>query len=250
LALLTGTLPPDTKLPATVTLPLPVTAQLNAVARIDSSDGTMKDDIFSSTTPGEITFTIPDLRFRLEYYLPYVVNIYQRTFDFTWLANVSVNRFKLKVQQPLSASSLSTDPAATNVFRGGDGFTYYDFPPQAVPAGQSFSVRVDYTMTAAQLSVASLAPPRTSDQESGSSPPPNTRVKTNWSIIAVVMGILIMLIVFIWQIITSRGESNQPITRDAEAQEHSHPKFCRHCGNPIIKKDRFCGKCGTAVQGG
>jgi hypothetical protein len=36
LVLLTGTLPRDTQFPASVTLPLPETAQLNAVARIDS----------------------------------------------------------------------------------------------------------------------------------------------------------------------------------------------------------------------
>jgi len=48
LVLLTGALPANTKLPATVTLPFPEKAQLNAVARIDSSDGVMKDDMLSS----------------------------------------------------------------------------------------------------------------------------------------------------------------------------------------------------------
>ncbi len=67
LVLLTGTLPDNTRFPATVTLPFPNTARLNAVARIDSSDGIMKDDISSSTAPGEFTFITPDLRFRLEY---------------------------------------------------------------------------------------------------------------------------------------------------------------------------------------
>ena len=104
LVLLTGTLSADTKLPATVILPLPETAQLNAIARIDSSDGIMKDDIFSSPTPDGIRFTTPDLRFRVEYYLPYAVNNNRRTFNFAWLADVSVNRFELRVQQPISAS--------------------------------------------------------------------------------------------------------------------------------------------------
>jgi len=74
LVLLTGTLSADTKLPATVIFPVPATAQLNAVARIDSSDGVMKDDILSGPAPGGFRFTTPDLRFRVEYYLPYVVN--------------------------------------------------------------------------------------------------------------------------------------------------------------------------------
>ncbi|MHC4725508.1 MAG: hypothetical protein ACYS9V_14945, partial [Planctomycetota bacterium] len=125
LVLLTGALPANTKLPATVTLPFPEKAQLHAVARIDSSDGVMKDDILSSLTPGKLTFTTPDLRFRLEYYLPYAVNDNRRTFSFTWLADVSVNSLTLRVQKPLSASSLITEPATTNVFRGEDGFTYH-----------------------------------------------------------------------------------------------------------------------------
>jgi hypothetical protein len=98
LVLLTGTLPGDTRLPASVTLPLPEAARLNAVARIDRKDGNMKDDILSSTDPsGRLTFITPDLRFRVEYYLPYTVNKTQRSFDYTWLAAVSVNNFKLRV---------------------------------------------------------------------------------------------------------------------------------------------------------
>ena len=43
LVLLTGTLLADAKLPASITLPIPAAAQLNAVARLDVSDGEMKD---------------------------------------------------------------------------------------------------------------------------------------------------------------------------------------------------------------
>ena len=67
LVLLTGALPGDTRLPASVTLPLPGGAQINAIARIDSKDGSMKDDIFSSNDPPDtLTFVTPDLRFRVE----------------------------------------------------------------------------------------------------------------------------------------------------------------------------------------
>jgi hypothetical protein len=117
LVLLTGILPANTKLPASVALPFPETAQLNAVARIDNSDGKMKDDIFYSHAPGEIIFIIPDFRFRLEYYFPYAANNNQRTFDFTWVADLSVDRFQLRVQQPASASSLNTEPPTKNVLR-------------------------------------------------------------------------------------------------------------------------------------
>jgi hypothetical protein len=184
LVLLTGTLPADTTLPLAVTLPFPETAQLNAVARIDSSDGRMKDDIISTLAPGEITFILPDLRFRLEYYLPYAVNNNRRTFNFTWLADLSVDRFQLRVQQPKSASSLTTEPATADVSRDQGGFTYYAFPVQSVPAGQSFSVDVDYTMTSAQLSVAGSAPPGA--QEPALPSTSKGGVGINWPIVAIV----------------------------------------------------------------
>ncbi|HEX6387566.1 MAG TPA: hypothetical protein VF177_23100, partial [Anaerolineae bacterium] len=73
LVLLTGTLPADTPLPATVTLPLPQEADLNAVARI-SDDNVMIDDIEYTTGADQLTFTTPDRRFRIEYYLPYTAD--------------------------------------------------------------------------------------------------------------------------------------------------------------------------------
>ncbi len=247
LVLLTGTLSADTKLPATVILPIPETARLNAVARIDSSDGIMKDDIFSSPAPGELRLTTPDLRFRLEYYLPYAVNNNRRTFNFSWLAAISVNKFQLKVQRPLFASQLTTEPVSINIFSGEDGFTYYAFSEQVVPAGQSFSVRVDYTMTTDQLSVESLTPPSTRAQEPGLPSTAKTGADVNWLLLAVVAGGIIILIVFVWKIATRRTESKRPITHNAEAKKESYSKFCSNCDNPADIDDRFCSKCGASL---
>jgi hypothetical protein len=249
LVMLTGTLPADTKLPATVVIPFPQAAQLNAVARIDSSDDTMKDDISYSHAPAEIKFVTPDLRFRLEYYLPYVVNNNRRTFNFTWVADLSVKRFQLRVQQPTSANILETEPATENILRDEDGLTYYAFPVQAVPAGQSFSVDVNYTMTTAQLSAKNLVPPSARVQEPGLPSTSNTETGVNWPVLAVAVGILIMLVVFIWQIAASRTASNRHITHNAKAKKQHNTKYCRKCGNPIGKDDKFCRKCGTALQG-
>jgi hypothetical protein len=247
LALLTGTLPANTKLPATVTIPLPESAQLNAVARIDGSDGRMKDDIFSSPAPGKLTFITPDLRFRVEYYFPYAVNTNQRTFDFTWLAGLSVEEFQLKIQRPTSASSLATEPESINILRRDDGFTYYNFPVQAVPAGKSFSVHVDYTMSTAQLSAERLAPPSTGAQEPGLPAKSDTDEGINWPIVAVVVVGIIIVLVFVWQIATIRARSTRSITHPEKAKKKSHGKFCPNCGNPAGKGDRFCRKCGKAL---
>jgi len=248
LVLLTGTLPPDTRLPASVTLPLPEVAQLNAVARIDSKDGNMKDDIISSTDrPGSLTFITPDLRFRVEYYLPYTVNENRRSFDYTWLAAISVNYFQLRVQRPTSASTLNTEPATANVVRSGDGFDYHTFPARAVPAGQSFSLQVDYKMTTAQLSVAGLPSPNTNMQTPASPATPSTGSGIKWALAAVVTGGLIIIVALIWQIASRRLSPNIRKPVDSRVEKQSRAKFCRNCGELIDEGDRFCSECGSVL---
>jgi len=249
LVLLTGTLPGGTRFPASVTLPLPPAAQLNAVARIDSKDGNMKDDIFSSTDPpGTLTFITPDFRFRVEYYLPYTINKNQRSFDYTWLAAVTVNNFQLRVQRPTSASTLTTEPATANVVRSGDGLDYHTFPARAVPAGQPFSLHVDYKMTTAQLSATSLPAPNTSMQTPALPAPPSTTGSgLNWALVAVAIGGLIIIGALIWQIVSRRPSPNthQPI--DSQVEKQSRAEFCRNCGEPIDESDRFCSGCGSEL---
>jgi hypothetical protein len=248
LVLLTGTLPGDTRLPASVTLPLPEAARLNAVARIDRKDGNMKDDIFSSTDPpGTVTFITPDLRFRVEYYLPYTVNANQRSFVYNWLAAISVNNFQLRVQRPSSASTLNTKPAAANVVKSGDGFDYHTFPARAVPAGQSFSLRVDYKMINAQLSAASLPSPSTSMQTPAIPTTPSTGSGINWALAAVVTGGLIIIGALIWQIASRRPAPNIRKPLDTRVEKQSRAKFCRNCGEPIDESDRFCRGCGSEL---
>ena len=248
LVLLTGTLPGDTQFPASVTIPLPDAARLNAVARIDGKDGSMKDDILSSPSPaGALTFITPDLRFRVEYYLPYTVNENQRSFDYHWLASVSVTNFQLKVQRPLSASTFKTEPATTNLLRGGDGFDYHAYPTRAVPAGQSFSLRVDYQMTTAQLSATMLPPPKTNEQTPTLPATPSTGSGINWALVAVVAGGFIIIVALIWQIGLRRPSPNTRKPVDSRAEKQTQAKFCRDCGEPIDEDYRFCSGCGSEL---
>jgi hypothetical protein len=248
LVLLTGTLPGDTRFPVSVTLPLPKAAQLNAVARIDSKDGNMKDDIVSSTDPpGMLTFSTPDSRFRVEYYFPYTVNSNQRSFGYTWLAPITVNNFQLRVQRPTWASSLNTDPASANIVRGAGGFDYHIFPARAVPAGQPFSLQVDYKMTVAQLSATSLQSQNTGIQTPTKSSTPGTGSGINWALAAIVTGGLIIIVALVWQIASRRSSPNIRKPTDSGVERQSLAKFCRKCGEPIDEGDIYCRGCGSEL---
>jgi hypothetical protein len=251
LVLLTGSLPKDTPFPASVTLPLPEGAQLNAVARIDGTDGEMKDDIISTVDPaGTVTFITPDLRFRVEYYLPYTVDKDQRSFTYTWLAAIAVNHFQLKVQRPTWADTFNTEPASTSIVRSADGFEYYIFAAQAVPAGKPFRLHVDYQMTTAQLSVNSLPSQNKSNQTSPTPAQKAKRSGANWALAAVVAGGIIIIAGLIWQIAIRRSAPNIGKKTDSTAEKQekqSRAKFCRECGEPVDKGDNFCRGCGAEL---
>ena len=247
LVLLTGTLAGDTPLPAAVTLPLPEAAQLNAVARIESG-GNMRDDIsWNTDSPNTLTFITPDLRFRVEYYLPYTVENGLHSFDYNWLAGITVNRFQLRVQRPASAAALNIEPAGANITTGGDGFEYHHFPVQAVPAGQPFSLHVSYKMAGTQLSVTSIPPPNTGTQPSALPATPGTAFGLNWALAVIVAGGVIIIGALIWQIASRRRTPDSRPANDSRFENQSLARFCRDCGGPIDEGDRFCRGCGSEL---
>lgn len=251
LVLLTGSLPEGTALPATVTLPLPEDADFNVVARIDASDGNMKDDIEFTTGSEEISFTTPDLAFRIEYYLPYTADGLNRTFTFNWVGGLTVNQLQVSIQQPTAATSLISEPTATSSITGRDGFTYHSLPTQPVPAGQPYAVRLNYTMSSAQLSVPQAGPLITDVQTTGFTSRVASESGPDWPIIiaAGVAGALAVALIT-WQIATSRA--TRATTKQRKPRpvrvESSASRYCHICGQPLQAGDKFCRECGTAVK--
>jgi hypothetical protein len=259
LVLLTGVLTVDTPLPATVDLPFPDDAQLNAVARIDA-EGRMIDDIEYGRSPGKLRLTTPDRRFRVEYYYPYRVDDSQYDFTFDWLADFDVQQLELAVQQPAHAESLVTVPAAVRVVTLEGGLRNHVLPGQAVSAGQKLGVAVSYTMTVPRLTVEILAgqpsAPAVAPPSAAPSAPmvdlpaePAGSNALGWgSFIGILAAVLVCVFVF-WQLERTRAarEVQQP---DPPAGEGgARGRFCHQCGRPVGGDDRFCTGCGTELPG-
>jgi hypothetical protein len=247
LVLLTGTLGTDAPLPAVVSLPLPLDAQLNAVARIDAQNR-MIDDIPYSADAGKLTLTTPEPRFHVEYYLPYRIEAGEHIFRFTWLADLSVERLETTVQRPASAPSLVTEPMAGAVLEGSDGLTYYRLPAQAVPSGQPFSLQVRYPMADTRLSVerqgSSTGAPMAASPAAPESAP---TIAFGWPAIIAVIGVGLLSALVTWRL--AGGRSSRAAPSAAGREEPAERRYCHACGRPVAKADRFCSDCGAGLDG-
>lgn len=255
LVLVTGAVPDDAPLPATVTLPLPDQATVNAVARISDANE-MIDDIESTVGENSVTLVTPDRRFRVEYYAPYQQDGSQREFQFNWQADLSVAEMDLSVQEPLAASSLETTPEADSVVEGNDGLQYHNLPVRSVSAGESYSVEVAYTMASEQLTAAAAqaaagatapsAEPGAAEDGVGTDP--------NWPIILAAAGGVLVILAIGWQLfgprLTSSGRTTPRKPRPARSEKSGAARFCHNCGAQAQPGDRFCRECGTQLKGG
>ena len=244
LILLTGALTAGTALPATITIPLPVDARVNAVARI-TSDGVMTDDIDFTETADSLTLTTPDPRFRVEYYYPYTVAGDVHSFTFHWTASIAVNQMTVSVQQPASATNVTTDPAATAVTtRQADGLTYHTLPTESVSTGQAYEISVSYQMASPLLTVAQLQ-----NQAGGTTAvAPTTTIPDttpNWALYLAAIGTTLIGIAMFWQVYNTRQKSKRPKSRPKPATK---TRFCHNCGQRRQQGDQFCRHCGTAIK--
>ncbi len=248
LVLVTGMLDEGTALPATLTIPLPDGATLNAVARI-TDDGVMTDDVqYDDSDPTAVTFTTPDARFRIEFYLPYQANGSAHQFSYSWQANFSVEQLAISVQQPLSASTVNITPDTSSIVGEVDGLTYHRLQPQTIAANESLTVNVEYEMESPLLTAVqrqnnpNTSPPATT-------PPVATTVPTNWPLYLAAVGFALIAIAMFWQVYSQR-QTKQAKARPKPRSKSKSAKanFCHSCGTPTTKRDRFCRNCGVELK--
>lgn len=239
LVLLTGALSEEAALPATVTIPLPSEANVNAVARI-SADNVMVDDVDFSQAGDSLTLQTPDRRFRVEYYMPYASSELSHRFSFQWQADLNVEQVVVTVQQPRLAPSIDISPQPDVAGEGNDGLQYYSLPIVAVPANQPFTVDVQYTLERAGLSVDTAA------QERG----------PDWLLLAAVAAAILLLVlaaILLWPRLSAARQATprKPAPRKPapERLQQSHVRYCHNCGQPARPGDRFCRQCGTELRG-
>lgn len=253
LVLLTGTLSANTSLPATITFPLPDNADFNVVARITPDDVMTDEGVMPQLAANQVTFTMPDGRFRVEYYQPYTANDSQRSFAFSWQSDIPVEQMRVTIQQPIAASNFTVTPNPAAISEGEDGLTYHVLPNQAVAPGEQVDVQVEYSMSSPQLTITFSNPDTPTENDLpflDAAPVESTPF--DWQLLLIVLGGLILLgtavYIFITNRQTSRHRPAKPKPRRADTAPKGKVNFCHQCGQPIQSSDKFCRSCGTAVK--
>ena len=250
LVLITGQLPENTPLPAQVSIPIPENAQINAVASIDEA-GMASIDF--DTADGNVTFVISSPRFRVEYYAPYQQDGLSRSYDFEWIADVAVAELSAEVQQPANANTLTSEPAASNMFTNQtDGLFYHVLDSRPVPVGTSYQLSFQYDMASDALTVGQVtsAPELASGQDVvGLAEGGNN----NWLLFAAIAGLVALAVIGTWFVATrtTGRKSSRPIKPKPKKAENTKSKemvFCHNCGQVAEGNDRFCRRCGTELK--
>lgn len=252
LVLLTGRLPAASAFPAAVSVPVPEEATLNAVAVI-STENQMFEVPYTFDN-GLLQFTVEQPRFRIEYYLPYEADGLARSFTFGWQSSMAIDDLNVSLQQPVAASSLTTDPAAGVVGQGGDGLTYHDFV-RSLDAGEPFQLAVQYEMSSDTLTAsarATAAPAPAATDETAEEP-----LVMNWPLFLGGAGLLLILLAVVWQIWGHRAPDGPPrkpsvrregAARPVPSRASGSTRFCHNCGAKAEPGDRFCRECGTELK--
>ena len=263
LVLLTAALPESTTLPATLTIPIPTSAEIHAVASFNEA-GALMSDVDYTVENGQLTLTTPSNRFRVEYYSPYEADGNEYSYAFEWVSDLAIDQVTAVVQQPTAATDFRINPAATSsAATRGDGLTYHTLPARPVGAGEPYSIEVTYTVDAPVLSAPSQSPLATpGSQTADAAGDTGAGFDPIWLLVGA--GVL-ALVGGAWYIgqrqgrSTSRARKPQP-TRPTKpkAADPNRPttasspsstaKFCHNCGQRAQPGDTFCRKCGTQLK--
>lgn len=253
LVLLTGVLPDSATLPATVTIPVPAGADVNAVARFDET-GALLSDVDYTVEDGRLTLTTPANRFRVEYYAPYSTDGDSHTYTFDWTSGLDIDQVTTVVQQPIAATDFRLSPTAAGAAaERGDGLNYHTLPSRSIGSGEPFTVEVGYDVDAPVLSAPAQALP-TEETAPAPAPADSDGFSPLW--LLAIAGAL-ALVGGAWYLghrqgqSASRGRKPQPArpAKPAASKPAAPPaRYCHSCGRPALPEDTFCRHCGTQLK--
>jgi len=249
----------DVSLPVELSFRIPVAAGAPNAVAVRDLDGSLLNAPYERIVEGDwafinLTATMPGIQ--IEYYDPQLSkNGSQRDYEFIWASDYEIESLFVQLQQPSSASQVTTVPAATNISPSSDGLTYHTIDLGAQTAGASQSIRIGYIKETDALSVEDF-------QVQPSAPISNdTSGRTNIvDLLPWALGVLGIVLVFgglwwYWRMGKQQPKRKQPSrgrrsssTKKQSSSIGDEGVYCHECGKRAGGGDRFCRSCGTKLR--
>ncbi len=250
----------DTALPLDLNFRMPADGKLHVIAVGQTPETVSDTGIVYEVDEGSpwTTVSIKSVSqrvIRIEYYDNLEKQGNARHYLYRWPSDHAVDSFSIRFQMPVDASELQTVPALNTSFTGGFDLTYYAADFGSLPAGQAFTLEVDYQKTTDTLSA---SVPNIQPAEDLTNAPGRVTLAKYVPWVLGVLGILLILFglvagVFYWQghRRDSSGVSRQRHAPSREATgEQSGEFYCHQCGRRAQPGDVFCRACGTRLRRG
>ena len=250
LVLISGVLPETTPLPATITLPLPPEASINAVAYVDAANGALLNldhDVNGNT----LTFVTPSLGFRVEYYQPYSIPTgTEREIRFAWTPPTAVSQIVTSIQQPLAAEAFTLAPPADQIQQLDTGLRYHLYNPRPLTAGQPLFIELSYDLPDNQLTqplAQNSTPHDTSDQSLTPTSSGDDFWLPDWVLFGGALALLLVAFFFLGSAWRDRQKQAVSVPAKPKRKASSKGGFCGVCGTAVSATDKFCPQCGTSM---
>jgi hypothetical protein len=237
--------------PATFTMRIPSDANLFALA-YNNAGNLINAPYTTPEVQGEwqvVTITTNGAtEYRLEYYEPLTFVDTKRQFTYLWPGDYAVNALSVFVGKPLDVTQMTIDPAMDETQRVTDGMSGYGKDFGSIPAGQQFTLTLQYEKSSDSLVLPpqGLQPSQSVDENT----PGRISLSNYWPYILGGLGLVLILggSVYYWQ--SGRkgaGKSRRRAHAHAE-QEEGEEQYCHQCGTRARANDRFCRVCGSRLR--
>jgi hypothetical protein len=249
-----GELADATNLPRDISLFIPSTASLSAEAYVDANGSFINiPDKPTTQDTGDgftsVTVKLPAAKFHLEYYYNPLQGSPDKTMEFVYKAAQPAENVQLEIQQPLKADNFSTDPATQVKTTDAHSFTFYIFNYASLDVGQTQRIKISYTKTDPNPSIASIPQPASASASALADTQQALPFSSLLAPVLIAVALALMALGgFAWW---SRGRNAmEPAPARTDNARRRQPRqgatgFCVQCGRGLEADDVFCPRCGT-----
>jgi hypothetical protein len=254
-----GSLPPESSLPAILSLPIPASAGEPTAVAFLGADNQLYLAEYVREQEGDwawINFETESSIFQIEFYDDLDTSALRRAYSYYWPGVIDVGLLSYEVQQPVDSRSFKVTPAGVlQVDASGLAYVRSNLGPQA--PGSELAISFEYEKDSARLTSDTMAAapdinrPATTQ---GGTPDLTT-------LLPYFLGGFGLLLILVAIILFTRVRAQKTPSRRARRRTRK-PKadksgsadldaaavFCHVCGTKASASDHFCRSCGTRLR--